>query len=50
MKYKKELLSQQLASQQEKIMMSIQSITTELAETFLPIIKIYRIKHNKLKE
>lgn len=37
-KYKKELLSQQLASQQEKIMMSIQSITTELAETFLPII------------
>ena len=37
-KYKKELLSQQLASQQEKIMMSIQSITTELAEAFLPII------------
>jgi len=37
-KYKKELLSQQLASQQEKIMQSIQSITTELAEAFLPII------------
>ena len=37
-KYKKELLSQQLASQQEKIMMSIQSIMTELAEALLPVI------------
>lgn len=37
-KYKKELLSQQLASQQEKIMMSIQSIMTELSEALLPVI------------
>lgn len=37
-KYQRELKSQQLASQQEKIMQSIQSIMTEMAEVFLPVI------------
>ena len=37
-KYQKELKSQQIASQQEKIMNSINSIMTELADALLPVI------------
>ena len=37
-KYEKELKSQQLASQQEKIMNSINSIMVELADALLPVI------------
>ena len=41
-KYQKELRSQQIASQQEKIMNSINSIMMELADALLPILKIGR--------
>ena len=37
-KYQKELKSQQIASQQEKIMNSINSMMTELADALLPVI------------
>lgn len=37
-KYKKELLSQQLASQQEKLMGSINQIMTDISEILLPIV------------
>jgi hypothetical protein len=37
-KYKKELLSQQLASQQEKLMASINQIMTDISEILLPIV------------